>query len=189
MAGAFAEKFTFHRLNEIDISNLGQMETTAQLLTCFSQVDYCNNSGRQHFFSPPFSHRLLSKHIYPLRMLIQPRGAKDMAAVLLCAAALVCLLWQGWNEFNEVQTGDLRLPPWTFDPGKYQSTGLGSSDSTARDIQNRTLGFQEVYVISLPDRSDRRDAFANQAAVSNISYQVVDGVDGEHVHEKARPPV
>ena len=42
-------------------------------------------------------------------------------------------------------------------------------------------------MISLPERTDKRDAFAVQAAVSGISYQMVDGVDGTKVPSKALP--
>jgi hypothetical protein len=41
--------------------------------------------------------------------------------------------------------------------------------------------FQEVKVISLPERSDRRDAFAVAASVTGFDVDFVDGVDGEKV--------
>ncbi|KIX95985.1 uncharacterized protein Z520_08240 [Fonsecaea multimorphosa CBS 102226] len=61
-----------------------------------------------------------------------------------------------------------------------------SDDITSR-VQNQTLGFQEIYMISLPDRSDKQDAFAMQAAFSDISYKQVDGVYGHDVPVKALP--
>ncbi|KIW22001.1 uncharacterized protein PV07_12599 [Cladophialophora immunda] len=54
-------------------------------------------------------------------------------------------------------------------------------------VQNQTLGFQEIYMISLPERTDKRDAFALQAAFSGISYTVVDGVHGDEVPSHALP--
>ena len=55
------------------------------------------------------------------------------------------------------------------------------------DVRNTTLGAQAVFVVSLPTRRDKHDAFAVQALASNITYQVVEGVDGESVPKKALP--
>jgi len=62
-------------------------------------------------------------------------------------------------------------------------------DESIYQVQNDTLGFQEIYMISLPSRSDKRDAFAMQAALSGIAYTQMDGVDGHQVPEKALPYV
>lgn len=55
------------------------------------------------------------------------------------------------------------------------------------DVQNATLGAQDVFVVSLPTRRDKHDAFAVQAMASNITYKIVAGVDGESVPKKALP--
>ncbi|KAJ9617834.1 uncharacterized protein PV06_06217 [Exophiala oligosperma] len=68
-----------------------------------------------------------------------------------------------------------------FDANPY------TNDRSIYRVQNETLGFQEVYMISLPARTDKRDAFALQAAFSGITYTQVDGVDGHDVPEKALP--
>ncbi|KIW84386.1 hypothetical protein Z517_03636 [Fonsecaea pedrosoi CBS 271.37] len=60
-------------------------------------------------------------------------------------------------------------------------------DDFAPRVQNETLGFQEIYMISLPGRTDKQDAFAMQAAFSEISYTQVDGVYGHEVPVKALP--
>jgi hypothetical protein len=70
-----------------------------------------------------------------------------------------------------------------------QSTGIYTQDPSIYNVQNETLGFQEVYMISLPARSDKRDAFAMQAAVSGITYTQLEGVDGHKVPAKALPYV
>jgi hypothetical protein len=44
-------------------------------------------------------------------------------------------------------------------------------------------------MITLPERRDKRDAFAVQAALSGIMYGQVDGVDGRKVPEKSLPYV
>lgn len=55
------------------------------------------------------------------------------------------------------------------------------------DVYNDTLGAQEVFMVSLPSRRDKHDAFSVQALVTNITYTVVEGVDGESVPKKALP--
>ncbi|KAJ9601863.1 hypothetical protein H2200_013636 [Cladophialophora chaetospira] len=69
---------------------------------------------------------------------------------------------------------------------KLTFTKTPLSDSIYQ-VQNETLGFEEIYLISLPERTDKQDAFAIQAAFSNISYTLVDGVHGDEVSTKALP--
>ena len=42
-------------------------------------------------------------------------------------------------------------------------------------------------MISLPERTDRRDSIILSAALSNIDIEIVDAVRGENVLEKAIP--
>jgi GR25 family glycosyltransferase involved in LPS biosynthesis len=63
----------------------------------------------------------------------------------------------------------------------------GHAHSNIHHVRNETLGFQEVYMISLPERSDKQDAFAMQAAFSEISYTQMHGVYGFDIPVKALP--
>ncbi|KAM3496746.1 hypothetical protein MY10362_009882 [Beauveria mimosiformis] len=54
-------------------------------------------------------------------------------------------------------------------------------------INNATLGFQKIFVIGLPERTDRRDGLTLQAALSNLKVDFMDGVRGEHIAEMAIP--
>ncbi|KAK4043896.1 hypothetical protein C8A01DRAFT_31994 [Parachaetomium inaequale] len=56
-----------------------------------------------------------------------------------------------------------------------------------RDILNSTLGFQHIFAINLPWRTDRRDALALAAALSELDITWVDGVAGIDVLEKVLP--
>ncbi|EFE39092.1 LPS glycosyltransferase, putative [Trichophyton verrucosum HKI 0517] len=56
------------------------------------------------------------------------------------------------------------------------------------DVFNSTLGFERIYVVNLPSRTDRRDAIVLLAAVSGIKLHWVDGIRGENVVDKALPP-
>ncbi|KAI1098638.1 glycosyltransferase family 25 protein [Jackrogersella minutella] len=59
--------------------------------------------------------------------------------------------------------------------------------SGAEDVLNRTLGFQKIYVINLPSRSDRRDAMALAGAFSNLTFTWIDGVPGDQVADSIAP--
>ncbi|KAK8104386.1 uncharacterized protein PG998_011419 [Apiospora kogelbergensis] len=55
-------------------------------------------------------------------------------------------------------------------------------------IANGTAGFSKILVINRPARTDRRDAMTLAAAVSNLTLEWVDGVDGGAVEERVLPP-
>ncbi|KAH5192047.1 hypothetical protein HBH76_075080 [Parastagonospora nodorum] len=61
-------------------------------------------------------------------------------------------------------------------------------DESLRDILNTTLGFEKIFVLNLPFRTDRRDAMVLSAAISNIKVDFVDGVTGESIKQSAYPP-
>ncbi|KAI8628537.1 hypothetical protein F5Y19DRAFT_465192 [Xylariaceae sp. FL1651] len=70
-------------------------------------------------------------------------------------------------------------------------TDTGTSGNLARqrtqDIHNSTLGFEKVFVISLPSRTDRRDGMTLAAALSNIEFEFINGVDGSTIPDQALP--
>ncbi|KAL2129002.1 hypothetical protein VTI74DRAFT_8371 [Chaetomium olivicolor] len=68
-------------------------------------------------------------------------------------------------------------PPW----GSHSGGGL------IEDIQNSTLGFEKIFVVGLPSRTDRRDGMVLQAALSNMAIEFIDGVSGKEVPDKAIP--
>ncbi|KAI1457082.1 glycosyltransferase family 25 protein [Annulohypoxylon moriforme] len=53
------------------------------------------------------------------------------------------------------------------------------------NIYNNTLGFEKIFVIGLPSRTDRRDGMVLAAALSNLEIEFIDGVDGKSVPDKA----
>ena len=62
--------------------------------------------------------------------------------------------------------------------------------STPEDINrvtNSTLGFSKVFVVGLPERTDKRDAMALTAALTGFDVEWVDGVRGEEIPNKAVP--
>ncbi|KAF2705581.1 glycosyltransferase family 25 protein [Pleomassaria siparia CBS 279.74] len=63
------------------------------------------------------------------------------------------------------------------------------SRSNLYDVQNQTLGFQRIFVASLPSRSDKRDEMVIAASFTGITIDWVDGVDGATIPAKAIPNV
>lgn len=54
-------------------------------------------------------------------------------------------------------------------------------------IANETLGFSKIFVIGLPERSDKRDALALSSSLTGFHVEWVDGVRGEQIPDKAIP--
>ncbi|KAF2642570.1 glycosyltransferase family 25 protein [Massarina eburnea CBS 473.64] len=55
------------------------------------------------------------------------------------------------------------------------------------DINNATLGFEKIFVINLPIRTDRKDAMTLAASFSNLTLNWIDGVSGSTVPERTLP--
>ncbi|OAQ99608.1 hypothetical protein LLEC1_05265 [Akanthomyces lecanii] len=51
----------------------------------------------------------------------------------------------------------------------------------------RPLWFEKIFVVSLPERTDRRDGIRLQAALSDLNVEFMDGVKGDTVSTKAVP--
>ncbi|KAK1074876.1 hypothetical protein LTR74_000720 [Friedmanniomyces endolithicus] len=63
------------------------------------------------------------------------------------------------------------------------STG---NDGSLQNIQNATLGFQHIFAINLPSRTDHRDQFSLAAHFTGLRVEYVDGVT--EVDERGLPP-
>ncbi|PHH70270.1 hypothetical protein CDD83_5483 [Cordyceps sp. RAO-2017] len=74
----------------------------------------------------------------------------------------------------------------------HPSWALPMSESTSASadlerISNRTLGFEKIIAIGLPERSDKRDALELMAALTGFDIDWVDGVKSASISEKAVP--
>jgi GR25 family glycosyltransferase involved in LPS biosynthesis len=98
----------------------------------------------------------------------------------------VLLTLYTWQPYREPSSSD---PARNFGParsGEYLPWKQNSGDNLL-DVQNRTLGFQEIRVVSLPARTDKRDAWAVTSSVTGFNYEIVDGVDSTTISDKALP--
>ncbi|KAI1371889.1 glycosyltransferase family 25 protein [Hypoxylon crocopeplum] len=62
-----------------------------------------------------------------------------------------------------------------------------SSPADINRVANETLGFQKIFVVGLPERTDKRDAIALTSSLTGFDVEWIDGVKGEAVPDKAVP--
>lgn len=62
-----------------------------------------------------------------------------------------------------------------------------SSPADINRVTNATLGFSNVFVVGLPERSDKRDAMALASTLTGFNLHWVDGIRGESIPNKAVP--
>ncbi|KAI0521373.1 hypothetical protein F5B22DRAFT_596651 [Xylaria bambusicola] len=60
--------------------------------------------------------------------------------------------------------------------------------TTTESITNNTLGFSKIFVVGLPDRTDKRDALALTSTLTGFHVEFIDGVRGETIPDQAVPP-
>jgi hypothetical protein len=51
------------------------------------------------------------------------------------------------------------------------------------------IQFSRIFVVALPERSDKRDAISMSASLTGVKFDWVDGVNGDLIPEKAVPQV
>ncbi|KAI2471178.1 glycosyltransferase family 25 protein [Annulohypoxylon bovei var. microspora] len=54
-------------------------------------------------------------------------------------------------------------------------------------VANETLGFEKIFIVGLPERTDKRDAIALTSALTGFHVEWVNGVKGETIPDKAVP--
>ncbi|KAH8649450.1 hypothetical protein BGZ60DRAFT_389973 [Tricladium varicosporioides] len=101
----------------------------------------------------------------------------NLQSRLIVAAGVFCLGY--WFIFSSRS----RIP-WRKDAGLEYVL----SDDSLRSIENSTLGFQKLFVINMPARTDRRDAVDLAAATTNLKFDFIPGVGGDSIPEAALPP-
>ncbi|KAK8064953.1 hypothetical protein PG994_007591 [Apiospora phragmitis] len=62
-----------------------------------------------------------------------------------------------------------------------------SSPADINRVTNSTLGFSKIFVIGLPERTDKRDAMTLTSSLTGFNLEFIDGVKGEAVPDKAIP--
>jgi hypothetical protein len=131
---------------------------------------------------------------HPMMML-----SRSYSAIAASASFLFVLLY----FFLQVPAGALNNTPGT-------SSAIPASRGNILDVKNETLGvrhlsvawnvegfmlivcvlqFSKVFVIALPERSDKKDAMSISASLTGVKFDWIDGVNGDLIPQKAIPPV
>ncbi|KAI1874428.1 hypothetical protein JX265_004636 [Neoarthrinium moseri] len=82
-----------------------------------------------------------------------------------------------WHASQYTPTEESRGDTWS----------VTAERQSGSDIFNQTLGFQKVFAIGLPERSDKRDALTLMSALTGFRISWIDGVNGSEVVDKALP--
>ncbi|KAI1192125.1 glycosyltransferase family 25 protein [Nemania serpens] len=95
-------------------------------------------------------------------------------SVLICSALLVLLigLWSFTGTTRETLTQAIRYRP---------------AHNISESVANETLGFSKIFVVGLPERTDKRDALALTSALTGFHIEFMAGVKGESIPDKAVP--
>ena len=111
-----------------------------------------------------------------------------VAAVLLVLHTLFYVFSpeESFSYLREIKNSHILANPnknWSF----YGSNDIHNKHDDINRVYNDTLGFEKVFVISLPERTDKRDAITLMCAVSNITFEWSDGVKMDEMVSKAIP--
>ena len=74
--------------------------------------------------------------------------------------------------------------------GSTENGRLESAEAMQLDfgrVSNKTLGFEKVIAIGLPERTDKRDALELMASLTGFDIEWVDGVKPSSIPNKAVP--
>lgn len=136
---------------------------------------------------PPDTHhhqQHLNEHVHPA----EPSFRVDVDPLNLPSESFPrnsdAVAAEKWAATGEAQTGD--------DWGS-SSTSSSLSDEEAREaahvaaIHNATLGFEKIFVVNLPERTDKRDALSLVSALTDIKLTWTSALRGTSVPDKALP--
>ncbi|PYH94013.1 hypothetical protein BO71DRAFT_380233 [Aspergillus ellipticus CBS 707.79] len=65
---------------------------------------------------------------------------------------------------------------------------VGRRDVSLEAIGNETLGFEKIFCINLPSRTDKRDAIVLGSSITQFRVDWIDGVSAADMSPKAYPP-
>lgn len=69
----------------------------------------------------------------------------------------------------------------------FHIIGPHSRRPLVNHIENSTLGFEKVFAVGLPERSDKRDALALTSSLTGFKIDWIDGVRGQTILDNALP--
>ncbi|ROV87588.1 hypothetical protein VMCG_10613 [Cytospora schulzeri] len=117
---------------------------------------------------------------------VPPRFRQIFIAVVAFVAVTV-VYWVGSSEQAALDTPPVTYPAILPAAKLYGKEYKGRSTPDINRVTNDTLGFSKIFVVGLPERTDKRDALTLSAALTGFHVDFVDGVRGETIPDKAVP--
>lgn len=122
---------------------------------------------------------------------VRPRPVITAVAAL-CVLATFCLLHPdqatGRFYFAGTVVTDAESPSLSGSEKPYGRGYKGHSEpQDINRVANGTLGFGKVFVVGLPERTDKRDAMALTSSLTGFDVEWIDGVRGDSIPDKAVP--
>ncbi|RYO82952.1 hypothetical protein DL762_006374 [Monosporascus cannonballus] len=106
---------------------------------------------------------------------------------ILCLAAAALLICTTWLSLGSLLLGPRSIRGYVSSHIQLTRWTQLAVDSGRSDVFNETLGFEKVFVIGLPERSDNRDALSLMTSVTGFRLTWIDGVHGSSTPDKALP--
>ncbi|KAK7755699.1 hypothetical protein SLS62_002310 [Diatrype stigma] len=88
---------------------------------------------------------------------------------------------------QQQQTPPIPPPQQESEQKQPHSSSHSLQDVDTSRVTNGSLGFSKIFVVGLPERSDKRDAMTLTSALTGFHIDFVDGVRGETIPDKAVP--
>ena len=119
----------------------------------------------------------------------QRKMIKPLSIVALFAILALCVHLQRDRLFPLSSSPSSSSSSISSNPRPSTSTKLAHSltQKSIDAINNKTLGFGEVYFIHMLGRTDKLDALRLITSITGISYKIIPGVDGKELPHVAWP--
>ncbi|CAK7230421.1 hypothetical protein SBRCBS47491_007578 [Sporothrix bragantina] len=121
-----------------------------------------------------------------ITMLVSARTfrRRSRLLVLVLIGIAVFLVHRYQAAFDVV---NVHLPGQALSREWWPHAGAGTQGGLLADVSNATLGFQQIFVVSLPTRTDRSDAMVLAASLTGLQLTFSAGVDGQAVQDRVLP--
>ncbi|KJZ75646.1 hypothetical protein HIM_04803 [Hirsutella minnesotensis 3608] len=126
-----------------------------------------------------------------------PLRISRAATAIISGVAVYCLLLFWLGHGNLVPTATDGRTSWVDTKhssyrlvdriGLKENAMHTGSMADFKRVANRTLGFEKVFAIGLPERSDKRDSLELMAALSDFDVEWIDGIKASAIVDKAVP--
>lgn len=133
-------------------------------------------------------------------IMLYPRQRRVTAFGALFFFIFFAVFFAAWHTSRYPSLPDAWVDGLSFSPSSALSSSSSSRSSSSSSspsstasvshdaaLSNSTLGFSNIFVVGLPERSDKRDAISLAASLTGINVEWVEGIKGESIPDKAVP--